>query len=115
MSDNALLKELAAARAARRGEPTWVGEPAAAAPAAAAERPAAPAPAQTPAGTTREVISIDDSDDERRKGVIEIHSDSDGDAAARRVTTDAIDLTRDSDDEGGNATLTPAALAIRQR
>ena len=102
MSDNALLKELAAARAARRGEPTLVGEPAAAAPAAAAERPAAPAPAQTPARTTREVISIDDSDDERRKGVIEIHSESDDDAlAARRVTTDAIDLTRDSDEDEG--------------
>ena len=100
--DNALLKDLAAARAARRGEPALAEPAAAPAPATVAARPAAPAPAQTPARTPREVISIDDSDDERRKGVIEIHSDSDDDAAAaRRVTTDAIDLTRDSDDDEG--------------
>ena len=109
--DNALLKDLAAARAARRGEPALAGEPAAApAPAAAVARPVAPAPAQTPARTPCEVISIGDSDDDAapapatrpaREGVIEIHSDSDdGEAPARRVTTDAIDLTRDSDDEG---------------
>ena len=95
--DNALLKDLAAARAARRGEPTLAREPA-----------AAPAPA--PARATREIISIDSDDDATpapaaqpaREGVIEIHSDSDDDAlAARRVTTDAIDLTRDSDDDEG--------------
>ena len=43
------------------------------------------------------IISID-SDDERRKGVIETFDSDDG---ARRVTTDAIDLTWDSDDEEG--------------
>ena len=120
MSDNALLRELHAARAARRG-----GGPA---------EPQVPAPApaaRAAAGTTRE-ISIDSDDDAapapaaapEREGVIEIFdSDSDDggglapspqrqqhgsprvghrDAAAtsRRVTTDAIDLTRDSDDEG---------------
>ena len=110
MSDNALLKELAAARAARRGDPA-LGEPAAApAPAAHAARPAAPAPAQTPARTPREVISINSDDDAApapaaqpaREGVIEIFdSDSDGESPARRVTTDAIDLTRDSDDDEG--------------
>ena len=96
--DNALLKDLAAARAARRGEPA-LAEPAAAPSAAAA-------PARAP---RKEIISIDSDDDAApapaapttREGVIEIHSDSDDDgAAARRVTTDAIDLTRDSDDEG---------------
>ncbi len=101
MSGNALLKELAAARVARRGDPA-LGEPAAA-PAPGAR------PAQAPARTTREIISIDSDEDAApasaapttREGVIEIHSDSDDDApAARRVTTDAIDLTRDSDDEG---------------
>ena len=87
MSDNALLRDLHAARAARRG-----GGP-------AEPQVPAPAPAARAAARPRIYISIDDSDDERRKGVIEIHSDSDDDGA-RRVTTDAIDLTRDSDDEG---------------
>ena len=92
MSGNALLKELAAARVARRGDPA-LGEPAAA-PAPGAR------PAQAPARTTREIISIDSDEDAApasaapttREGVIEIHSDSDDDApAARRVTTDAIE------------------------
>ena len=89
MSDNALLRDLHAARAARRG-----GAP-------AEPQVPAPAPAARAAARPRDVISID-SDDERRKGVIEIHSESDDDAlAARRVTTDAIDLTRDSDEDEG--------------
>jgi len=99
--DNALLKDLAAARAARRGEP------------ALAEPAAAPAPATAPALSRtprKEVISIDSDDDAApapaaqpaREGVIEIFdSDSDGESPARRVTTDAIDLTRDSDDDEG--------------
>ena len=126
MADNALLRELHAARNARRGG---------GGPSEPAEPPQVPAPAPAPAARAREVISIGDgdSDDEAapapaaapaREGVIEIFdSDSDDqgglapspqrqqhgsprvehrDAAApsRRVTTDAIDLTRDSDDEG---------------
>ena len=124
MADNALLKELAAARAARRGEPA-LREPAAApAPAAPAARPAAPAPAQTPAQTPREVISIGDSDDDAapapatrpaRKAVIEINSDSDDEAPARRVTTDAIDLTRDSDDDEGPRKRQRTVAPQRQR
>ena len=123
-SDNALLKELAAARAARRGDPALAGEPAAAAPAAAPARPAAPAPAQTPARTPREVISIGDSDDDAapapatrpaRKAVIEINSDSDDEAPARRVTTDAIDLTRDSDDDEGPRKRQRTAAPQRRR
>ena len=109
--DNALLKDLAAARAARRGEPTLAREPA-----------AAPAPA--PARATREIISIDSDDDATpapaaqpaREGVIEIHSDSDDDAAAaRRVTTDAIDLTRDSDDDEGPRKRQRTVAPQRQR
>ena len=121
---NALLRDLHAARSARRG-----GGPSEPVPAVAQETPAPAAPA----ARARTWISIGDSDDDAapapaaapaREGVIEIFdSDSDDggglapspqrqqhgsprvehrDAAAtsRRVTTEAIDLTRDSDDEG---------------